>query len=251
MQQKKICRSFISFILGVLLLCMALGLTGCMSSKPEDIKAFDKPDELDVTCKSYLLQPPDEIEVRCETVPEIDLQRQRIRPDGMVGFEGIGEIYVAGKTPSEVAELIKEKVLKLYTLTGEKPIDVRVVGFESKRYYVLGQVERPGPKDYTGRDTVLDAVAQAGLIPRSWEERTQVIRPSNQKGVKPKVFEINVDRMIAHGDASKNVLLQEGDIVFVPPTILGAFGLMLEEALSPVRQVFSTVNVVAGAPPTR
>jgi polysaccharide export outer membrane protein len=237
--------------LQAVLLALLFGLTGCFSSHPKDIEAFDKPDQLDVTCKSYVLQPPDEIEVRCEAVPEIDLQRQRIRPDGKIGFEGIGEIYVAGKTPSEVSDLIKEKVLGLYTLIGDKPIDVRIVQFKSKVYYVLGQVDRPGPKDYTGRDTILDAVAQAGLIPRSWEERTQVIRPSNEKGVKPKIFEINVDRMIAHGDASKNVLLQEGDIVFVPPTILGALGLMFEEALSPVRQVFSTMNVVYGAPAQR
>jgi polysaccharide export outer membrane protein len=251
MQHKSITRYIISFILVMALVFMVVSLTSCMSSHRKDIEVFDKPDQLDVTCKSYVLQPPDEIEVRCEAVPEIDLQRQRIRPDGKIGFEGIGEIYVAGKTPSEVADLIKEKVLSLYTLTGDNPIDVRVVQFKSKVYYVLGQVDRPGPKDYTGRDTVLDAVAQAGLIPRSWEERTQVIRPSTQKGVKPKIFEINVDRMIAHGDASKNVLLQEGDIVFVPPTILGALGLMLEEALSPFKQVFSTVNEVYGAPPTR
>jgi hypothetical protein len=57
--------------------------------------------------------------------------------------------------------------------------------------------------------------------------------------------------MIAHGDTSKNVLLQEGDIVFVPATIFGSFGLMIEELLSPVRQVFSTVNVATGAPGAR
>jgi len=251
MQHKSITLHVANFILVLVLIFMVVSLTGCMSSNRKNIEAFNKPDELDVTCKSYVLQPPDEIEVRCEAVSEIDLQRQRIRPDGKIGFEGIGEIYVAGKTPSEVSELIKEKVLGLYTLTGDNPIDVRVVQFESKVYYVLGQVDRPGPKDYTGRDTVLSAVAEAGLIPRSWEERTQVIRPSKDKNIKPKIFELNVDRMIAHGDASKNVLLQEGDIVFIPPTILGALGLMLEEALSPVRQIFSTANVVAGAPAAR
>jgi polysaccharide export outer membrane protein len=224
---------------------------GCFSSHKADIKAFSMPDEVDVTADSYILEPPDQILLLCSEVPELHLQEQRIRPDGKVSFQSVGELQAAGKTPAELSEEIKEKLMLLYALTGDHPVDVQVTNFESKSYYVLGQVRRPGAMPYTGRDTVLRAVSQAGLVPRSWEERIQVIRPSHDKNVKPKVFEINMDRLMAHGDASKNVLLQEGDIVFVPTTVFGAFGLLIDELLSPIGQTFSTVNVVAGAPARR
>jgi hypothetical protein len=53
--------------------------------------------------------------------------------------------------------------------------------------------------------------------------------------------------MVAHGDASKDVLLQEGDIIFVPPTVLAGIALKLEEFLTPIGRAFSTVWVVNNA----
>lgn len=231
-------------IVVVVLLVITISLTGCFSSHPKDIEAFLKPYEVDVTAKSYALQPPDEIEIRCSKVPEIHLQRQRIRPDGKVSFEALGEIEAAGKTPEQLAEIIHEKVLLLYALTGEHPIDVRVVAYESKMYYVLGEVGRPGPQVYTGRDTVLRALATAGPTVLAWKERIQVIRPSGDKSIRPKIFEVNFDRMIAHGDTSKDVLLQEGDIIYVPPTVLAAIAMKIEEFVRPIGRVFSTAYIV-------
>lgn len=227
--------------------CLLFCMTGCFSSNKADLAAFTVPDEQTVSVDSYLLQPPDEILVLCAKVPELNLRHQRIRPDGKVSFEGIGDVHIAGKTPEEAAELLKAKAL---VATGIS-VDVSVSKFESKYYYIFGQVNRPGAMDLTGRDTVMSAVAKAGLIPRSWEERIQVVRPSNNKDVDAKVFEVNLKDMFVRGDTSKNVLLEEGDIVFVPSTILGSVGLALEEVLAPVRQVFSTVNVATGTPGTR
>jgi polysaccharide export outer membrane protein len=232
----------------VVLLLLLVGLTGCFSSNPADIEAFLKPAQVNVIAGDYVLQPPDEIEIHCSKVPEIHLQRQQIRPDGKVSFEGLGEIEVAGKTPKQVADILLPKVLMLYTLTGQEPIDVRVVAYESKVYYVLGQVHIPGPKECTGRDTLLYAIAQAKPNPMAWVERIQVIRPSADKNVRAKIFEVNLDRMMAHGEMSDNVLLQEGDIVYVPPTVLGAIALKVEEFVRPIGRAFSTVNIVTGGP---
>lgn len=120
---------------------------------------------------------------------------------------------------------------------------MRVVVYLSKVYYILGQVYKPGPKDYTGRDTLLSALAEAQPNPMAWEERVQVIRPSEYKNIRPKIFEVNFDRIIAHGDTSKNVLLQEGDIIYVPPTVLAAVAMKVEEFLRPLARAFSTVTI--------
>jgi len=236
----------------VRLACVLLlaGLTGCFPSRPKDIEAFIKPYQVEVNAKRYVLHPPDEIEIHCSKVPEINEQRQQIRQDGKVAFESVGEIEVAGKTPQEVADIIKEKAMKLYTLAGEKPIEVRVTTYRSKVYDVVGEVRAPGPKIYNGRDTLLTALSQAHPEVTGWEERVQVIRPSADKEVKAKIFEVNYQDMFIRGDTSKNVLLQEGDIIYVPPTPLAAIGMVIEEftrpigrALAPVYQVTQIQNL--------
>ena len=223
---------------------ITFSLTGCFSSNPADIEAFLRPDKVDVTAEYYVLQPPDEIEVHCSRVPEIDGERQRIRPDGKISFETLGEMEVAGRTTEQIANILRGKVLELYKLEGEKPIDIRIVAFQSKVFYVLGQVLSPGPKIYTGRDTALTAIAHAGLNPMAWKERIQVIRPSRDESIKPKIFEVNFERMVVHGDTSKDVLLQEGDIIFVPPTVLGVVALKIEELLRPIARAFSGAYII-------
>jgi polysaccharide export outer membrane protein len=226
---------------------------GCFSSNPEDIQAFVKPFEVNVTAENYVLQPPDEIEIQCSQVPEVHLQRQRIRPDGKVSFETLGEIEVAGKTPSEVAEIIRQQVEEFYRLPEDDqvhPVDVRLVAYASKRIYVLGQVYRPGPQVYTGRDSVLTAVAGANPLTTAWEQRIQVIRPSRQEDIPPRIFEVDYEQMIVHGDISKDVLLEEGDIVYVPPTVLAAVAMVLEEFLTPVARAFYGAYLVQNPPST-
>jgi len=227
-------------------------LTGCFSSNPRDIEAFTMPHMVEVSSKSYILSPPDEIEVHCSKVPEIDLQAQQIRPDGKISFEGVGEMDAAGKTPAQVAKELREKILELYQedLVGEKSVDVRIIAFRSKRYFVLGQVGTPGAQIYSGRDTVISAIALAGSpTVLAWQGRIQVIRPGKGKNGKPKIFEVNFDRMAAHGDMSGNVLLEEGDIIFVPPTILAAAAMKIEEFIRPIARAFSGYYMMTAPPP--
>jgi len=238
-------------VIWTILSLFTVSLTGCFSSNPKDIQAFLMPSSVDVSAKNYTMHPPDEIEIHCSSVPEIDMQRQQIRPDGRISFEAVGEIHAAGKTPAQVANELRGKILELYQIEGDNPIDVRVVAFRSKRFYVLGQVGSPGAQIYSGRDTVLSAIALAGSpTVLAWEQRIQVIRPSGNKDVKPKIFEFNFDRAAAHGDATKDVLLQEGDIVYVPPTILAAAAMIIEEFMRPVTRAFSGYYMFGGGEST-
>lgn len=231
----------------VVLSAIMISGTGCFSSRPADIEAFLKPRQVNVTAKTYILQPPDRIEVRCSKVPEINRQPQQIRPDGMISFEGLGEIEAAGRTIEEVANAIRARVLELYKIEGTRPVDIVILTYQSKFYYVLGEVYLPGKKEYTGRDSVLSALAEAQLNPMAWKQRVQVIRPSSDPNIRPKIFEINYDKLAVHGDTSQNVLLQEDDIIYVPPTILSSIAQVIEEFARPIGRAFSTVTVVQRA----
>ena len=231
-------------ILTIFLILISVSMTGCFSSYPKDIKYFKMPYEVDTSTNTYVLEPPDEIQIFCSKVPTINEQRQRIRPDGKVSFEEIGEIEAAGKTPAQLSEDIRQRVVELYKLTNENPVDVRIYTYQSKVYYVLGQVNQPGPRLYTGRDTLLKAISQAEPNPMAWLERVQIIRPSRDKDVRPAIFELNYNKMMVHGDTTKNVLLQEGDVIFVPPTVLGWLALKVEEVIRPIARAFTGAYIV-------
>lgn len=231
-------------VLMIVLLFISVGLSGCFSSSPDDIMYFMKPNEVNTTADSYVLDPPDEIEISCEQFPKINKQRQKIRPDGKISFEGIGEIMAAGLTPAQLSQKIQSKIGELYTLTGANPVDVKISVFQSKVFYVLGQVNYPGPKIYTGRDTIFTAISQADPNPMAWIERIQIIRPTGNPNYRSAIFELNYDKMMAHGDTLSNVLLQEGDVIYVPPTVLAWMALKVEEVIRPIARAFSGAYTV-------
>jgi len=225
-------------------------IAGCFASNPEDIQAFVKPYEVNVTAENYTVQPPDEIEIHCTQIAELHMQRQRIRPDGGISFEVIGEVDVAGKTAREISDAISKRIEEMFFLPGEHRVDVRIAVFASKSYYVVGQVVRPGPRIYTGRDSLLAALVLAQPNNMAWEARIQVVRPAARDDEEPRIFEVNFDKMVSRGDTRKDVLLEEGDIIYVPPTILAAAGMILEEFISPVARAFYGAYLVQNPPGT-
>jgi hypothetical protein len=62
------------------------------------------------------------------------------------------------------------------------------------------------------------------------------------------IFEVNYAKMIAEGDTSKDVLLEEGDIVYVPPTILATVAMTIEEFITPIARAFYGYYLVNNPP---
>ena len=61
------------------------------------------------------------------------------------------------------------------------------------------------------------------------------------------VMKVNMMHMIKKGDLSQNVLLKAGDIVYVPPNPLAAFGLAMQQVLLGIQPTVSTIQVPASA----
>ncbi len=240
-----------AMVLTLVLSLTGVMLSGCFDSRPEDLNVFLKPDQADVTGDDYIIQPPDQVTVIATGIPELAGhgysigQTQSIRPDGMISYEKIGEIPVAGKTPRQVAELIGQRLTDLYRLTGEHPIDVRVEN-RSKLYFILGQVRNPGAQIFTGRETTLSALARAIPNDFAWKEQIQVIRPSRIPGERSSIFRLDYRDMVIRGRMDHVVLLEEGDIIYVPPTVFSAIGLTMGEILGPVFQAGAAVRAVGG-----
>jgi polysaccharide export outer membrane protein len=106
-----------------------------------------------------------------------------------------------------------------------KPDDVVLVPEDGDLpVYVLGQVMKPGPYRWTRGMTVLDAVAQAGGIGRDGQSsKILVVRPGQNRRIV-----VSLSDVLAP-EASMNVGVERGDIVFVPSSALADVGYFLEK----------------------
>jgi len=212
----------------------AVFLVGC-APKYEDLKVFLQSHEHDVSSTNYRIEPPDIITIHSPTASEINGEAQRIRSDGKISLKLIGEVKVSGMTPREVAAKLEELLSRYYV---SPIVNVRVAYYASKKVYVFGEVSARGAHAFTGRDTILDLLADAKPTFISWLAQVKVIRPSPDPQERHEIT-VDVETMMKTGDLHNNFLLQEGDIVYVPPTVLGWIGLRLNEIMFPISPVAS------------
>lgn len=215
---------------------------GCSHSN-EDIVSFLKSHEHVVSGNRYTLAPPDVIRIHAPVSPEVNSTTQQINPQGKVSLKLLGEVKVAGLTPQEAASKIELLLDRYYTAP---KVGVEVVSYNSKSVYLFGEVSAKGPYAYTGRDTLLDLVAKARPTFLAWQAKVEVIRPDPVTKERKKLV-VNLDEMIRKGDPTMNVLLEEGDIIYVPPTPLAWVGLRVRELLYPVEPVVETYQRPAAA----
>ncbi|NLX13005.1 MAG: polysaccharide export protein [Phycisphaerales bacterium] len=223
--------------------CIACGLAGagCAPPKYEDLKVFVQAHDHDVVSSIYRIEPPDVIAIESATCPEVDGEIQTVDIDGKISLQLINEVKVSMLTPKEVAAKLEGALARYYH---QPEVKVRVVNHASKNIYVFGEVGMKGPVPFTGRDTVLDVLARAQPTFLAWRGRIELIRPSPDPDKRHKVI-IDVDRMQQGGDLRDNYLLQDGDIIYVPPTVLGWIGLRVQEVLFPISPVLAAYQMPA------
>ena len=208
---------------------VALGSAGC-AAKNADMLHFLREHEHQVSAIEYRVGIPDAVGISAPRILEIDGETQRIQPDGKLNLRLLGEVKIVGMTAKEIAAKLEVLLGRYYV---DPKVSVRVLHYASKKYYVYGETVATGPRPYTGRDTLLDAVLTASVNFLAWTSRVTVIRPAH--GDTPvRTLRVNVDKMIKTGDWSKNILLEPGDIVYIPPTPAAWIALRVREILYPV-----------------
>jgi polysaccharide export outer membrane protein len=84
------------------------------------------------------------------------------------------------------------------------------------KFYVLGQVARPGIYDLKDNTTVLSAISLAGGATDRGRLRSTVVVRGDPK--KPERVECNLMRLFDKGDLTQDIALKPGDVVVVPAT---------------------------------
>lgn len=133
-----------------------------------------------------------------------------IRPDGKITYPLLGEIVAEGITAKEFARLLTDKLSHYYL---NPAVSVNLMRMGTERVYVLGEVNQPGSYELDKSRNLLDAIGAArGWTKDAAKTKIFLIR-KNSKGEPP--TKINLMALLKEGDTSKNVPLQQGDVVFL------------------------------------
>jgi polysaccharide export outer membrane protein len=176
-----------------------------------------------VSLPTYVIEPPDELEVTVRPVPpDFPTSNLIVRGDGNLDLGFSGDVYVSGLTLGQAEQKIADQ-LAARDASAKAPstyrqVSVRLVsGATSKTYYVLGSVATQGRFPSTGNETVLDAILQAGLKSHSVPEKSYLVRP-HPAGGPDQVLKIDWIGIKERGDTLTNYQVFPGDRIIVPGT---------------------------------
>jgi polysaccharide export outer membrane protein len=119
-------------------------------------------------------------------------------------------VEVAGKTTTEIKDLLTQLLDKDFLVDPQVAVDVKE--YRIREIFVNGMVNKPGSISLSGEQslTILGALARAGgLTPRANEKKIKFTRP----GVMERTF--TMEELKRETDASRIVTLQPGDIIEV------------------------------------
>ena len=132
---------------------------------------------------------------------------QQVGEDGYLYYPYVGMVRAAGLNIAALRDVLTEK---LSTYIQDPQLDLRVVGFRSKRVYVVGEVNTPGVLPLNDVPlTIADAISlSGGLTEGAYKSGVNISREG-------KVHEIDLKALYDYADSTQNLTLKHGDIVNV------------------------------------
>lgn len=210
------------FRLPLLRFLFTLAAVGCVFITP--IKADGgSVSPSSATRASYTIANTDRL--RITVYQEEDLSVfTRVDAKGTVNLPLVGEVPVAGKTVSEAQHII-EAAYRDGRYLKKPQVTINIEEYAAREVSIDGKVRTPGryPLPIEANMTVLDLVTKAGGLTDTAKGTAITVTRITADGKKV-VFTVDVESLMKGRDRAKatdnSVLLQAGDIVYVPERII-------------------------------
>jgi polysaccharide export outer membrane protein len=144
--------------------------------------------------------------------PEQILVTVTVAPDGSITFPYIGSVKVKDMALSKIQDEIQTRLAEGYM---KYPvISVALKDSRSKKFFVYGEVQRPGTYSLEENITVLRAISSAGGFTKfGSSSRVKLLRLRKDKpGYE--VIKVNINAVM-NGSSEADVVIQSGDIITV------------------------------------
>jgi polysaccharide export outer membrane protein len=107
-------------------------------------------------------------------------------------------------------------------LENDDTITVPVMPTFAERVYVFGQVASQGILRLRDSQDLLTAIALSGGTTKvAVKTDVKIIREYKERQGKPIILSANLDQILYQGDLAQNVSLKDGDVVYVPRSVIG------------------------------
>lgn len=192
-------------------ICFSLCLAGSFLRSSFLFAAEDNPAvQGNVGGPEYSIGMGDVLEVNVWN--EADLSKEVfVRLDGRISLPLVGDIPASGHTPRELAESLTNIFSKFVS---SPSVSVIVTASKSKRYYVVGQIGKPGEWPIEHPITVLQAIARAGgFLEWANVSKIQIVRQEVGKG---KILDFDYEALAKKSDLGQNIMIEPGDTIIVP-----------------------------------
>jgi polysaccharide export outer membrane protein len=133
-----------------------------------------------------------------------------VRPDGKISMPLIQDVVAEGQTAAELANTIQQRLLAFIK---DPQVSVIVLQVNAPRYFVIGNVAKPGTFSLRSDTSILQALALAGGFTQFASPRS--IKLVRDAGGKQEIRKINYYNLLDE-DGKGNYILRSGDTIVVP-----------------------------------
>ncbi len=173
------------------------------------VKALPPPQAISQAGPDYRMGPEDQIRISVWENAQLTLDLV-VRPDGKISMPLIQDVVAEGQTAAELSVTIHDRLL---TYIKEPQVSVIVLQVNAPKYFVIGNVTRPGTYPLRSETSILQALSLAGGFTQFASPRSiKLIR--NTAG-KQEVRKVNYNKVIDE-DGEGNYVLKSGDTIVVP-----------------------------------
>jgi len=144
--------------------------------------------------------------------PETLQETVTVSPDGSISFPYIGQVEVKGLTLAQTQEKIQFKLADGYM--NYPVVNVVLMESRSRKFFVYGEVVKPGAYPLDDNTTVLRAISLAGGFTKFGSSaRVKILREREDT---PGYDDIKVNiKDVMNGKAEEDIVLKPGDTVVV------------------------------------
>lgn len=191
----------------------------------------------------YTVGPDDIIEILVRRHEEFS-GKYIINKDGKIQYKFVGDIDVNNLTKDALQEKLT-KLLSEYIVQPE--VNVTIVEYRSKTFYVIGEVSRPGKYFMMDNNiSIREAVVMAGLPTMSAAMRKcRLIHPDDSNT--PKYKNVDVYKILYGGNLKNNISMYPGDVLYVPATVMAKVMRVISPISAPLTTAASTGKTVLSA----
>lgn len=189
-------------------------LAGCAGGGPRNTETGGAQEQ--EQGDDYVIGPGDGLQIFVWGHADLTASVQ-VRPDGQISTPLVEDMPAAGRTPTELARAVEERLSEYVRSPTVTVIVQNFVGEYDRQIRVVGQAAQPQALNYRNGMTLLDVmITVGGLSEFASGNKAKIVRRQNGEET---TIRVRINDLLNKGDMDENVRMMPGDVLIIPESI--------------------------------